>query len=232
MKKDFRVAFFTIALALMGASAFADVGLDGWWRPSGKTCPATPGYRQPAAWAAGQYVVLGRSVNGKRESVSRTLVVGKRGVDWVLETWTVNAKGEEDLVQVELSGYDEFLATGDASGIDVVRIIRKDKSGKVTVMEKGRLAVFGDVMRQFYRKMVDAAPAYEDGGAVTVPGGAFAGTRKAATSFTMFGVAFRFTSWYNGAIPVDGVVRTVSQDGKNVTELLAFGTDGKPRLQE
>lgn len=33
--------------------------------------------------------------------------------------------------------------------------------------------------------------------------------------------------WYNTAVPVNGMVKSMTKDGKTLMELLEFGTDGK-----
>jgi hypothetical protein len=215
---------------LCAATGFAAPSLDDNWQPTGKSYPAGSGFKKPMAWAPGQYVVTGMTVGSKRTMVTRTLIVRREGELWIIETTTLDGKGGQNIIQIRLSGYDQALASHDPSKIAIVSMTSKDKNGKVTVMEKEQLAAFGDVMKQSYERMLGEGQAFAEGGAVTVPAGSFAGTSRASSTFAMFGAKIQMQSWYNAAVPVNGVVKSVSQDGKNVTELLSFGFDGTPKM--
>jgi hypothetical protein len=228
-KKVAFVALVAIFLSIAGA-AFAQ-SFESYWQPSGKSYPAAGVFKKAQAWAPGQYVIQGMSVNGKHDAVSRTLIVARAGDGWVIETWTLDKKGAETVAQITMAGYDAAVASGDPSRISIVRMVSKDKDGKVTIMEKDQLAAFGDMMKGVYQRLITTEQVVTDGGPVTVPGGSFAGTSLGKSSFQMFGKTYESQVWFSAVVPIGGLVKSLSSDNKNLTELLSFGTDGVPKLK-
>jgi hypothetical protein len=109
--------FISIANTLVLA---ASQSLDSYWNQNGKSYPAGQQFTKPMAWAAGQYVVTGTTTNGVHKSVSKTVLVGQEQGRWVIETSLINANGEEKVTQMLITGFDQALATGDTSGLDLV----------------------------------------------------------------------------------------------------------------
>ena len=105
-----------------------------------------------------------------------------------------------------------------------------DKNGKISVIEGPTIAMFKGLMKSTWEKLVVRVSAPTDGGAVTVPAGSFAGTSIHQIDEQGDGPDYEAETWFNSAVPVNGVVKSTTTDGKTVTELLAFGTDGKPRI--
>ena len=161
------------ALALLAAAAaFAASPLDKYWTPTGKSYPASS-FTKPKAWAPGQYVLLGTTNNGKRESVSRMLLVGKEGSAWIIETWTVDKGGKESVSQMCVDGYDKAMASGDASGLELVWMKMIGDDGKVQKLEGSQLAMYKTFSKAAYESLVTSSSGIADGGAVTVTAGSF-----------------------------------------------------------
>lgn len=230
MHKKVAIIALVAAFLMVAGGAFAQ-SFDSYWQASGKSYPAAGVFKMAKPWTPGQYVVQGTTINGKHDSVSRTLIVARAGDGWVIETWTLDKKGAETIAQITMAGYDAAIASGDASKISIVRMVSKDKDGKITIMEKDQLAMFGDMMKGTYQRLIQTEQTVTDGGPVTVPGGAFAGTSLGKSSFTMFGKTYDSQVWFSSLVPIGGLVKSVTSDGKNVTELLSFGTDGSPKLK-
>lgn len=83
------------------ASKPASGALDKYWESTGKTYPAGGKLAKPMAFAPGQYVVTGSAANGKRQSVTKTLLVRKEQGGWVFETVGLDAKGKEPVVDAK-----------------------------------------------------------------------------------------------------------------------------------
>jgi hypothetical protein len=229
MKKTFLV-LAALYLALPCAFAAPAKGIDSYWAAKTSSFAGTGPFAKPAAWKEGQYVVTGTTVKGKHDSVSTTLLVRKEGGGWVIETINIDKKGAETASQMLLSGFDQALVSGDASTIDLVWMKTLDKDGKVSLSEGPALSMFKGIMKSSWEKLIVNVATPVDGGTISVPAGSFVGTSSIKSKVKVMGTTIESESWFHSAVPVNGVVKTQTTDGKTVTELLAFGTDGKPRI--
>jgi hypothetical protein len=219
-----------LSIALAGAVAAPANPLDRYWADKGASYPAAGQFKAPAAWVPGQYVTIGTTSKGKRDSVSTTLIVRKEEKGWVIETVSLDKNGKENVGQMCLSGFDEARTLGDASKVDLVWMKSLDKDGKVVLTEGPTLALVKAVMKSSWEKLVVSVSAPTDGGPVAVPAASFAGTSYYKSSVKVLGKTIETESWFNAAVPINGVVKSRATDGSTLTELLAFGTDGKPRI--
>ena len=71
-------------------------------------------YQKPMAWKAGQYVELENLNKGKRESVSKTVLVGQEKGGWIIETVNIDKKGKKSVSQTLFLGMDEAIQNGKA----------------------------------------------------------------------------------------------------------------------
>jgi hypothetical protein len=226
-----RKAAIAASLALLAAGAsFAASPLDKYWTPAGASYPSSS-FAKPKAWAPGQYIVLGTLSNGKRESVSRMLLVGKEGSAWVIENWSIDKAGKESIGQMCVDGYDKAIASGDVSGLELVWMKTVGDDGKVQKIEGSQLSMYKAFSKAAYESLVTSSTGLKDGGAVTVPAGSFAGTAYAKTSAKVMGFTVESEVWMNEAVPINGMVKSSSNKGKSTSELLSFGADGKPKMQ-
>jgi len=226
-----KVLGLACVLLLAVPAAFAQSkSLDALWTASTKSYPASGKFGTPKAWAPGQYVVVGQLSNGKRDSITTTLVVAKVGNGWVIENYSIDKSGKESVMQMLLGNYDTAMKTGDASQIELVWIKTLEKDGSVTKTEGQSLIVMKALMKSSYEKMIVNIPEYADGGSIQIPAGTFAGTTLVIAKTKIFGRTIETETWFHPAVPLNGMVRSRTKDDKSVSELLAFGFDGKPRI--
>lgn len=204
--------------------------LDALWTVSAKTYPSADKFSTPKPWAPGQYVVVGQLANGKRESITTTLVVAKVGNGWVIENVVIDKSGKESVSQMLLGNYDAAMKSGDGSQIELIWIKTLEKDGSVSKTEGQALVLMKAMMKSTYEKLVVNLSEYVDGGSVQVPAGTFAGTTFVTATTKILGKTIESESWFHPSVPVNGMVRSKSKDGKSVSELISFGFDGKPRI--
>jgi hypothetical protein len=228
--KKLALSLAVLCLILPAASAAPSKSLDSYWTDAGKSFPAAGQFSKPAAWMPGQYVVTGTTVNGKRDSVSTTLLVRKEEGGWVIESSGVDKNGKESVTQMLLAGFDTAMTTGDTSKIELVWMKSVGKDGKVSVIEGPAISMFKGLMKSSWEKLVVSVSSPSDGGTVAVPAGSFAGTSVIKSTSKVMGKTIETESWIHPSVPVNGMVKAMTADGKTVTELLSFGTDGKPRI--
>lgn len=227
-----KVAIAAVLAALVGLSgAFAQSkALDALWVSSPKAYPAAAKFQKPMAWAPGQYVVVGQLAKGKRDSVTKTLVVRKESGGWVIENSSVDKAGKESVMQMCLGNYDAAMKSGDGSMIELVWIKTLEKDGSVSTTEGPALAMMKTMMKSSYEKMVVSLSEYVEGGAVQVPAGSFSGTNVVTAKTKVMGFNIETESWFHPAVPVNGMVKSRTTDDKSFSELISFGFDGKPRI--
>lgn len=227
-----KVAVAAVLAALVGLSgAFAQSkALDALWTTSPKTYPAAGKFQTPMAWAPGQYVVVGQLAKGKRDSVTKTLVVRREAGGWVIENSSVDKAGKESVMQMCLGNYDAAMKAGDGSMIELVWIKTLEKDGSVSTTEGPALAMMKTMMKSTYEKMVVSLSEYVEGGAVQVPAGSFSGTNVVKAKTKVMGFNIETESWFHPAVPVNGMVKSRTTDDKSFSELISFGFDGKPRI--
>lgn len=237
MKAYLKTSILTvIAASILLVFASASLGAEDksaiskYWKVSSKAYPASGKFVKATKWAPGQYVITGTTTKGKYDSVSRTLIVRKEGGGWVVETSNTDRKGVETVSQMLLIGFDEAVAKGDSSKISVGWMKMRDEGGNIQTIEGDQMALFNAILKSSYEKLIVNIPEFTDGGAITVPGGVFAGTNYNKATVKMMGMKLTTENWFHSSVPVNGLVKTQTEDGKSVTELLSFGTDGKPIL--
>ena len=204
--------------------------LDPLWQGAGKAYKAKKFYKV-RKWAPGQYVVVGNKVDGVKESVSRMLVVGKKSGGWIFETTSTNREGKVTGMQMLITGYERAVNTGKTDQIKVVWMKMLQEDGTVQKLEETQIMVYNFALQSTWSKLINVNTRFKNGGSVTVPAGTFASTSTANAEVKILFKTFKSTSWLHPDVPVNGVVRTSSEDGENVTELISFGYNGKPIIK-
>ena len=64
------------------------------------------------------------------------------------------------------------------------------------------------------------------GGDITVPAGTFTNTFRADAQIKIMGMTFTSQSWIQGKVPVNSMVKSVTDNGKITSVLLDFGYSG------
>jgi hypothetical protein len=204
--------------------------LDPLWQGDGKSYSAKK-FTKARAWAPGHYVVTGNLVDGRKDSVARFLVVRKEGGGWLFETTSTNREGKVSGMQMLITGYERAVNTGKTDQIKVLRMKLLQEDGNVQELEETQIMLYNMVLQSTWSKLFNVDTSFGNGGPVTVPAGTFASTSTAKAELKILFKTFKSTSWLHPDVPVNGVVRSASDDGKNITELISFGFDGKPIIK-
>jgi hypothetical protein len=228
--KKLALALSMATIALAAASAAPAKSLDSYWADKGTAYPASGTFSKPAAWTPGQYVTIGTTIKGKKDSVTTTLLVRKEEGAWVIENAGIDKKGKESISQTCLKGFDEAMATGDTSKIELVWMKTMDKNGKVSLIEGPTISMMKGLMKSSWEKLVVTVSSPSDGGTQAVPAGSFAGTSYIKSTSKIMGKTIESETWFQPSVPINGMVKTRAADGSSESLLLAFGVDGKPRI--
>lgn len=188
-------------------------------------------YSRPMEWKAGQYVEEENLTKGKRDSINRTLIVGKEKGGWIIESSSTDKKGKKSISQVLFLGMDEAVKNGNASGVSIGWMKMIDDDGNIQVLEGEQLMFYNMFSKETLESLVTDITTFTDGGSVSVPAGNFSGTNKVLASIKILGMKIETESWYHPAVPVNGMVKSRSTDGKTESRLISFGFDGKPELK-
>lgn len=222
---------FAFLLALVRPS-FAEPQFGEFWVSRPGEYAGTAAFARPMPWQVGQYVLHGSMEKGERKAVFRTLIAGHEGDTWTVEIWNLDAKGKESVVQILLSGYESAYATGDPASLEILGIRSRDKSGKIAEVEGRRLGPLAGTVKTYVAMMLglEGPSTLVAGTSMVVPAGRFETTGYGRGRLPAMGRSGEFSGWYSPLVPINGAVRTESGEGKNVTVLLAFGSDGVPRM--
>lgn len=180
-------------------------------------------FKEPMAFAAGQYVVYRVLEEGVVKSITKFSIIGKEQGGWIFETYTLN-ESKEDVVQMLVTGFEKIRKSGNPDNMDILWVKMKDEKGKINKIE-GQMLSF---MKGIYKKSIPGMNVNNSvtspGGVVIVPAGVFSGTIKIHTKQNIMGSNVEADGWYHSAVPVNGVVKSIS--GDSVMELIKFGTKG------
>jgi hypothetical protein len=221
--------FFVLAAAAAGAEDKSAIAK--YWKESGKSYPASGKFAKAAKWAPGQYVIVGTTTKGKHESVSRSLIVRQEADGWVIETTNTDRKGKETASQMLLKHYDEAIKAGNPKLIEIGWMKMRDEDGNIQTIDGDQMALFNTFAKSSYENLIVNIETYADGGDVAVPGGSFSGCTYNKASLKVMGMKVTTEEWFHPSVPVNGMVKSQTEDGKSVTELLSFGYDGKPSIE-
>jgi hypothetical protein len=200
--------------------------IEHFWQSKGKSFSAKK-FSKPLKWASGQYIVVGNIKEGVHESVSKTTIIGKEGNGWIYEVITDDEKGKTTGMQVLVEGIEKASVKGDVSQISVkwIKVLKED--GKIEKIDGQALMFYNLMLKSSWEKMIVASTKFENGGPVTVPAGSFAGTSSMKTSVKILFSTTTSTAWMHPDVPVNGMVKSETDDKKYVSELLDFGFNGK-----
>ena len=222
---------FAFLLALLSPS-FAEPNFGELWASKAREYPGSTAFARPMPWQVGQYVLYGSMEKGERKAVFRTLIAAHDGGTWTVEVWSLDAKGKESVVQILLSGYESAYATGDVASLQILGFRSRDKSGKITEFDGKRLGPLSGAVKPYIAMMLglEGPSSVVAGTPMVVPAGRFEATGYGRGKYSAPGRSGEFSGWYSPLVPINGAVRTESEEGRNVTVLLAFGFDGLPRM--
>ncbi len=226
----FRVtSFILLSLMLISCGASIDPALQSklntfFLTKTSKSFNASGSFLKPMPYTVGQYVVHAMT-DGENKSVSKTSIVGKEQNGWIIETYSLTNK-TETTTQMLITGLERVVETGNVDDLDIVWVKMKDKNGKIQTIEGPVLSITKGLYRKGLMSFNVKVNASSNGGNVSVPAGNFIGTIKTRTELSFFGQTHVADGWYHPSVPINGLVKSVSEDGKTVVELLDFDTQG------
>ena len=233
-KSALTAAFAALIFLVFSAGSLAaedKSAISKFWPERGKSFAAAGKFTKAQKWVPGQYIITGTTTKGKKESVSRTLIVRKEADGWVIETTNTDRKGKETASQMLLKNYEKAIAAGDPKMIEIGWMKMRDENGNIQTIEGEQMALFNMIAKSSYENLIVNITDFVDGGIVTVPAGVYAGCTYNKATVKVMGMKITSENWYHGSVPVNGLVKYQTEDGKSVTELLSFGTDGKPVIE-
>ncbi len=187
---------------------------------------AVPATYEPMPWAVGQWVVMRTTDEKNQPTVTRMSVVGQEaGGVWI--EFDSQSYYHHNITKIL---YSKMPRTVDEASDVVLKVVSKndDQAPQTMDLTTGPLASLQKAMFKSVAQNAvvssDVAQAAKE--AITVPGGTFQGAAKFNVSASFAGMSQKSTSWFHPAVPINGAVKGVSDDGKWKMELLDFGLTG------
>jgi len=185
-----------------------------------------PAAYDPTPWAVGQWVVE-RTVDEKGNvAIQRISVVAAEGEGMWLEF------DRQDYFHHNITKilYSHLPRTADEAADVLLKVVTKTDDKPLQTIDFASTPMASLFKSQFkavaQNAVVSSDVAQASKETVTVPAGTFQGCAKFAVQVSAAGMTQKSTSWYHPAVPINGAVKGVSDDGKWSIELLDFGTSG------
>jgi hypothetical protein len=199
--------------------------LAGSFQTQGRSQGAPTAY-DPTPWAVGQWVVE-RMVDEKGNvAIQRISVVAAEGDGMWLEF------DRQDYFHHNITKilYSHMPRTADEAADVLLKVLTKTDDKPVQTIDFASTPMASLFKSQFkavaQNVVVSADVAQASKESVTVPAGTFQNCAKFAVQVSAAGMTQKSTSWFHPAVPINGAVKGVSDDGKWSIELLDFGTSG------
>jgi len=229
MKKGILIMFVAAGLVSCGASTNpqlkAKIGGIFSQSSSSKNYGTSRRFVSPMRYAVGQYVVHGVTEDDGTRSISKTAVVGRDGSAYVLEFSNLT-ESKESVSQLCIDGLDKAARSGNTDDIDIRWIKVKGEDGKVQKLEGPMIYMMRAMYKNTLRSVNVKVGTYTNGGVVRVPAGIFGGTNVVNAEVVVLGSTYRSKAWYHSSVPINGMVKSVTDDNEQTMELLDFGTRG------
>lgn len=193
------------------------------------TYTGTQKFMKPKPYAVGQYVVMGQTDSDGKKSVTRMAIVGREQGGWIIETYTVS-DNQEGIMQMLVAGLEKAAATGNVDDIDLLWVKVKDEDGKIQIIEGPMLSMMKGMYKKGIASVSMKITTYKDGGIIQVPAGIFKGTNVVDSEASFFGKKIKSKGWYHYSVPINGIVKSIDDDGNSVV-LLKFGFDATPMMR-
>ncbi|HPS57833.1 MAG TPA: hypothetical protein PK514_06975 [Spirochaetota bacterium] len=189
---------------------------------AGRAYGASKNFSQPMPYAVGQYVVTGTTDDDGDRTISSIAITGKQGRAWIFEFYTLTGSSESAM-QICMSGMETAARTGNMDAVEIIWMKTRDGNGEIQKIEGPMLTM----MKAAYKKTIVSlqvnVSGIQNGGPIKVPAGVFNATKMIKGEASFLGKTYRSTSWYHTSVPVNGMVKSTTDDGDMVTELLDFG---------
>ena len=191
---------------------------------SPKTYPGSGQLSKPPPLSVGQYVITGMT-GPEGRSVMQMAVVDQQAQGWVIETRSLTPSSESTS-QMLLAGLESSI-DGDLGDIDILWVKMKIPGQPVQTIEGPILQMTKGLYKKGLSGLVtqktdQAAP----GGTLKTAAGTFTQTVKVRSNVSFLGRSYPSEAWLHPAVPINGMVKSVSGDGTQTVELLSFGLSG------
>lgn len=185
-------------------------------------------FTKPMPYSVGQYVVSGMTSSTER-SVSKTAIVGKEQGGWILETHSLTPTAES-ISQMLIVGLETVAANGSLDEIDIVWVKIKSNDQPVQKLDGVMLSVVeGFIQSSITDLVVRTQASAVDGGTMKTLAGTFKGTTKTRGEVSFLGKKYTSDSWLHPAVPINGMVKSITVEEDQTIELLDFGRSGAKR---
>jgi hypothetical protein len=187
---------------------------------------AAPTAYDPTPWVVGQWIVE-RTVDDKGNvAIQRIGVVAAEDAGMWLEF------DRQDYFHHNITKilYSHMPRTADEAADVLLKVVSKTDDKPVQTIDFASTPMAGLFKSQFkavaQNVVVSADVAQASKESLTVPAGTFLGCAKVTAQVSVAGTTQKSTTWFHPAVPINGAVKGVSDDGKWTIELLDFGTSG------
>lgn len=184
-------------------------------------------FKRPQPYRVGQYIVTGVTHGGEK-SISRMALVGQEQGGWVIETHSITPSSESTS-QMLVKGLESVYKTGTIDQLEIIWVKIQSNGQQIQTLQGPLLNMTKGLYKKSLEGLESEATFSPQGGSITVPAGRFENTSKADAQVSIMGKSYRSTGWYHPAVPINGMVKSVSTSDDTVMELLDFGLSGAER---
>lgn len=228
MKKAFFAVFLMLFVVSCGPSANPQLKAKispYFTQDSSTRIRASKKFYSPMPLAIGQYAVYGTIEDDGTRSITKTSIVGREAGGWIYESYTLS-ETQEGTVQMLIRGLEKVRKSGNIDDIELLWVKIKGEDGKVEKLEGPVLMMAKSLYKKHLSGLDVTVSQYVNGGTIKVPAGSFAGTNMVKSEVTFWGKKYKSTGWYHYKVPINGMVKSVTDDGDSTMVLLEYGTRG------
>lgn len=178
----------------------------------------TKPFKRPQPYKVGQYIVTGVTADGEK-SISRMALVGKEQGGWIIETHSITPSSES-ISQMLVKGLESVYENGTIDQLEIVWVKIQGNGQEIQTIRGPLLNITKGLYKKSLEGLESEATFSPQGGSITVPAGQFESTAKANAQVSFMGKPYQTTGWYHPAVPINGLVKSVSNTDGTVMELL------------
>ena len=222
----FLVCFFVSCVTAANPNLVKEIDA-GFARSSGKVYNSAEPFTRPQPYRVGQYIVTGIT-HGNERSVSKMALVGQEQGGWIIETHSITSSAES-VSQILVKGLESVYMTGSIDQLEIIWVKIQSNGQQIQTMQGPMLSMTKGLYMKNLEGLESEATFSPQGGSITAPAGRFENTAKAEAQVSVMGKSYQSTGWYHPAVPINGMVKSVSKTDGTVMELLDFGLSGAER---
>ncbi|MCX6140837.1 MAG: hypothetical protein NTX15_08425 [Candidatus Kapabacteria bacterium] len=181
-------------------------------------------FTAPRDFAIGQWVSYGMVNDDDERSIMISRVIGHDGDEWTIESEIIT-KSDRIITQYSIKGLDVARKSGKSDDMELTKIKIKTNDGEALVIDGFVLSMAKAAYGKSLKGWTTPSTVLEEGGDVLVSAGSFKGTTKIKSETAINGADEESTSYAHPAVPIYGIVKSISGD-EFTMELLEFGDSG------